>query len=153
MTMRRPACARAPASRPRVGLIRMRILTATSFAAAVGCQAPATPSPSPGPSPTEAAIVWTNEPRTLFLTDPFETGTSYTFGSTSVPDEVTRPVTVTAVELIRSTGIEGIGVGAFDPDGEGTAIGLAPGWPPEEPAVGVTDVPRRMSGGPGASRP
>jgi hypothetical protein len=58
----------------------------------------------------------------------------------AVPKEVKRPITVTAVEHIRSMGIEVIGVGAFDPQAEGTTIGLAVGWPPKDPAVDVTDV-------------
>jgi hypothetical protein len=63
-------------------------------------------------------------------TNPFEVGATYTLGMTGPPLEATRPVRITSIEIVSQSGVEVIGVGAFDPDEAGTGIGLVPGWPP-----------------------
>lgn len=78
-------------------------------------------------------------PPTIFTTLPFAVGDAYTIGSTNVPLEAERPVTITGVEVIHSKGVAMLGIGAFDPDVEGVGIALVPGWPPGEPAIAIRD--------------
>jgi hypothetical protein len=78
-------------------------------------------------------------PPTIFTTLPFAVGDTYTVGSTYVPLEAERPVRITGVEVIHSRGVAVLGIGAFDPDVEGTGLGLVPGWPPGEPAIAIRD--------------
>lgn len=68
-------------------------------------------------------------PRSVFTTNEFEVGETYTLGSTSVPEDVPRPVVITDIDVLARTNVELIGRGIFEPDDEG--IGLVPGWPPD----------------------
>jgi hypothetical protein len=85
-------------------------------------------------------------PQTLFTTIPMNVGASYTFGSTHLPDAVKRPVTITAVEVVRKRGLEVVGIGAVETSDVG--IGLVPGWPPPgRPVVDPVAGKRPWSGG------
>ncbi len=68
-------------------------------------------------------------PRTVFTTNGLEVGETYTLGSTSVPEDVPRPVVITDIEVLARTNIEIVGRGVLEPDDE--AIGLVGGWPPD----------------------
>ncbi len=46
-----------------------------------------------------------------------------------------RPVRVLDIEVLEVSGVEPIGVGAFDPATLSEGIGLVPGWPPAGLAV------------------
>lgn len=68
-------------------------------------------------------------PRTVFTTDEFEVGETYTLGSVGVPEDVPRPFVITDIDVLTWTNIEIIGRGIFESDDEG--IGLVPDWPPD----------------------
>jgi hypothetical protein len=76
-------------------------------------------------------------PRVMFTTDPFAIGERYSFGH--YQSEWGRAnegrIRVVAIELIVSSGVELVGVGAFDARGIDVGVGLVPGWPPAQPAL------------------
>jgi hypothetical protein len=71
------------------------------------------------------------DPQTVLFTIPFAVGETYTVGMTGPDEDAKRPLRITSVDVLRSSGVEVIGMGAFDPDELGSGIGLVPGWPPE----------------------
>lgn len=72
-------------------------------------------------------------PRTVFATNPFTVDDTYTLGSVAVRPEVPRPVRITDVVVLHASGIEVVGIGAFEPATE--RVGLVPGWPPAGPSI------------------
>jgi hypothetical protein len=68
-------------------------------------------------------------PRTVFTTNEFEVGETYTLGSPGVPEDVPRPVVITDIEVLAWTNIEIVGRGVFEPADE--EIGLVHEWPPD----------------------
>ena len=78
----------------------------------------------------ESLLDMSRVPETVFATIPFPVGGSYTLGSMTVPSDVARPVRITSIEVVASSGVELIGMGAFDPASVSEGIGLVSGWPP-----------------------
>ncbi|MDQ3938062.1 MAG: hypothetical protein M3253_05205, partial [Chloroflexota bacterium] len=69
-------------------------------------------------------------PHTVLFSDQFEVGDPFTLGMTGPPEDATRPVRITSVRVVALSGMELIGIGAFDPEEVGSGIGAVPGWPP-----------------------
>lgn len=78
-----------------------------------------------------------SSPPTIFATQPFSIGETYTLGNTFIPPELARPITITAVEVVHASGLDLLGTVAFDPQGE--SIGAVPGWPPDRPDMALRD--------------
>lgn len=76
-------------------------------------------------------------PRVVFTTEPFAIGERYSFGhyESEWGGENKGRIRVVAIELIYSSGVELVGVGAFDASGVDVGVGLVPGWPPAQPAL------------------
>ena len=76
-------------------------------------------------------------PPVVFTTDPFAIGERYSFGH--YQSEWGRAnqgrIKIVAIELITSSGVELVGVGAFDASSVDVGVGLVPGWPPAQPAL------------------
>lgn len=89
--------------------------------------------------PQSGAIDFATSPQTVLNTNPFLVGETYTVGLMEVPQDVPRPVTIMAIEVLHSRGIEVMGVGAFDPDVEDSGVGMVPGWPPVDPPIRVEE--------------
>jgi hypothetical protein len=69
-------------------------------------------------------------PETVFETNPFRVGETYTLGSTGPPDDVKLPFRLTGVDVVHLAGVEVIGRGALDGTGR-EVIGLDDSWPPD----------------------
>lgn len=74
------------------------------------------------------------EPETTLEKIPFEVGESYTLGTVHIGPDVPRPVRITEVTIVQTTGLDVLGVGWIDSDSTESGIGLVPEWPP----AGVT---------------
>jgi hypothetical protein len=76
-------------------------------------------------------------PRVVYTTDPFVIGERYSFGhyQSEWGDANQGRIRVVAIELIASSGVELVGVGAFDGSRVDVGVGLVPGWPPAEPTL------------------
>jgi hypothetical protein len=95
---------------------------AVALAACGSAEAEMATAPAP-------ALPLRDPPRTVFTTNQFEVGETYTLGSVAVPENVPRPVVITDIDVLAWTNIEIVGRGVHEPDDEG--IGLAPSWPPD----------------------
>lgn len=67
-------------------------------------------------------------PQTVYVTNPFAIGDTYTFGSTGVPPSTKTPFRITSIKVLHLVGVEVLGYGALGVDDE--ALGLVPDWPP-----------------------
>ena len=84
------------------------------------------------------------EPKTVYETDSFPVGDTYSIGMAAVPPDVPRPVRITAVELSHVSGLEVVGTGAYV---RGTrAFDLVPSWPPAAYQVQALDVAGPLDG-------
>ena len=101
----------------------MKLLLAPVVLVLTACAIEGETATAPAP-----ALSLDNPPTTVFTTNEFEVGDTYTLGSTAVPDDVPRPVVITDIDVLAWTNIEIIGRAVIEPDGE--AIGLVPNWPP-----------------------
>lgn len=79
----------------------------------------------------------TRDPETVFATVPFQVGETYTLGSIGLPSDAIRPLRITSIEVLETSGLDQIGAGAYDPKTVSQGIGLVPGWPPS--GLGVVD--------------
>ncbi|MDQ3552812.1 MAG: hypothetical protein M3395_00160 [Chloroflexota bacterium] len=83
-----------------------------------------------GAQPADEVLSFGADPQTVLFTNPIAVGETYTVGMTGPDEDAERPVRITSIEVLRSSGVEVIGIGAFDPVELGSGIGLVAGWPP-----------------------
>lgn len=74
-------------------------------------------------------VDWAETPQTIFTTDDFPVGSSYTVGSLSLPPDAEYPVVVTGIEVLRTEGVRVLGTRAYT-ESAGDSIGLVPSWDP-----------------------
>ena len=76
-----------------------------------------------------AGCAASSAPQTVFNTNDFPVGSTYTLGSLSVPEDAQYPLVVTKIEVLRTEGVRVLGARAHNPSSDGW-IGLIPSWDP-----------------------